>query len=266
MKNVINLAVITAMSLYFSGCEANSNKDIDFVKSQYFNSCPNANIGTVIDNYIGNNWSTKTNENGITLVSAKGEVSFMNTNQDVTFQFQSNLKNQTVEFNKMIMNGKDDDDLFTQGLIENMCEESHGEERIEDELVKIKSSKSQNISKYLLKYSNEQQFSNKERLDFYSKYTNQYVELPMTIFSIEKIDTNIYEIQASIEKGEKSISVFTTVYTNNKREVDYLQKYKTAIDDIFATQKTVLFKGKFKVDNNMDFLTCNLKPAIIILK
>ncbi len=265
MKKIISLAVITALSLGFNGCDEKANENINFVKSQHFDSCPNANIGTVIDNYIDSYWSSTTNENGITLVSVKGEVSFMNTNQDVIFEFQSNIKNNTFKFNKMSINDKDDDNFFTQGLIENMCKESHGEERVEDELAKIKSTKSQNISNYLLKYSDEKQFSDKERLEFYSKYTNQYVELPMTIFSIEKIDVNIYKIQGSIEKRGKTLSVFATVYTSNNKEVDYLKKYKTGENDMFSTQKTVLFKGKFKVDNDM-FLSTNLKPAIIVLK
>ena len=87
----------------------------------------------------------------------------------------------------------------------------------------------------------------------------------MTIFSIEKIDVNIYKIQGSIEKRGKTLSVFATVYTSNNKEVDYLKKYKTGENNMFSTQKTVLFKGKFKVDNDM-FLSTNLKPAIIVLK
>jgi hypothetical protein len=142
-------------------------------------------------------------------------------------------------------------------------------QKLENKLLKIESVKGIDISKYLLKYADTQQFSNKEREHFYSKYNNQYVELPMIILVIKKIDTRLYSVIASIYARDSgkliSVSVSATVYTKNKEESEYLEHYRTADDYPFEEQETVLLKGKFKADGGGGDLGDNLEPAIIKL-
>lgn len=141
--------------------------------------------------------------------------------------------------------------------------------KIENELLNLKSTKSIDISEYLLKYADTQQFSDKERNHFYSKYDNQYVEVKMTIFSIEKIDSKLYYVQASTNSGDSdhiiSANVFATVYTKNKEEDTYLKNYRTGDDYPFEEHETVLLKGKFKAQNGTTKLGNNLEPAIITI-